>query len=149
MAISRSPSKGRPDRNPPLTTGIKPKSASRSRIPPKRRKTQPAQVPSPHATGSATPDKQGPPTARGVRLRVRGRLQEMIRTELSNLGKAESMLRCLWLAMECIDSTDKGSAYLPDVVEVAADLVQRSIVDLEQLCDGRIPEPLMAALKVE
>jgi hypothetical protein len=87
--------------------------------------------------------------AGGARIRVRGRLQEMIRAELGNLGKAESMLRCLWLSMECIDSADKGSAYLPDVVEVAADLVQRSMVDLDQLYDGRIPDPLMAALKVE
>jgi hypothetical protein len=44
---------------------------------------------------------------------------------------------------------DKGSAYFPDVVEVAGDLVQRSIVDLDQLYDGRIPDLLMAALKVE
>jgi hypothetical protein len=69
--------------------------------------------------------------------------------ETVNPGKAESMLRCLWLSMEFIDSADKWSAYVPDVLEVAADLVQRSIVDLDQLHDGRIPEPLMAALKVE
>lgn len=73
----------------------------------------------------------------------------MIRVEIDNLGKAESMLRSLWFAMKFTDLTTKGVAYFPDVVEVAANLVERSRVDLEDLSDGRIPTPLTAALRVE
>jgi hypothetical protein len=73
----------------------------------------------------------------------------MIRAEMFNLEKAESVLRCLMFAMEFTDLTTKGVAYFPDVVEVAGDLVQRSIVDLDELYDGLIPNSLMATLKVE
>lgn len=70
-------------------------------------KTQLALALKPHATGSATPDKQGPPMAeRGARIRVRGRLHEMIRAEMFNLGKAESVLRCLMFAMEFTDTSN-------------------------------------------
>lgn len=84
---------------------------------------------------------------RGPRIRVRGRLQEMIRAELFNLEKAEAVLRCLALSM---DSMSLGEApYYPNVVEVAGDLVKRSIVDLDVLYDGYIPNPVMAAGKIE
>jgi hypothetical protein len=145
MAAAHSTLKARSGQNSRLkSSGTRLKSAKRSKILAKRRKTKPAQSP-----GPATPDRQGLPiTERGARILVRGRLQEMIRMELSNLGKAESVLRCLSLSMDSME-LDKGSAYFPDVVEVAGDLVQRSIVDLDELYDGRIPDRLMAALKVE
>lgn len=41
------------------------------------------------------------------------------------------------------------SPYYPDVVDVADDLVKRSLVDLDALHSGYIPKPLMAARKVE
>ena len=41
-----------------------------------------------------------------MRIRVRGRLQDMIRAELGNLGKVESVLRCLALSMEYRPSDD-------------------------------------------
>ena len=143
MAAAHSTVNARSGRSPPLKTGTRPKSASRSKTPAKRRKVPPAQ-------GSATPGKPGSEVPkRGARIRVRGRLQKMIRAEMFNLGKAESVLRCLMFAMEFTDTSNKGCAYFPDVVEVAGDLVQRSIVDLDELYDGRISDPLMATLKVE
>jgi hypothetical protein len=44
---------------------------------------------------------------------------------------------------------DAESPYYPNVVEVAGDLVKRSIVDLDVLYDGYIPNPLMATRKIE
>lgn len=150
MATAHSTAKARSGRNPPRKRLETPKSATLLKTPAKRRKTPPAQERKPDAPGPATPDKPGPPMVeRGARIRVRGRLQEMIRAELFNLEKAESVLRCLGFAMEYTDTSNKGCAYFPDVVEVAGDLVQRSIVDLDELYDGRILEPLMARLKVE
>jgi hypothetical protein len=49
-----------------------------------------------------------------------------------------------------MDSMSLGpSPYFPDVVHVAGDLVERSIVDLNVLYDGLIPDQLMAARKIE
>ena len=149
MAIAHSTSKTRSDRNPPRKSTRTPKSTNRSSTPAKRRKTPPAQSLGPHAKGLAMPDRPGSPIAeRGSRIRLRGRLREMIGAELLNLEKAESVLNCLRLSMGSM-SLDKGSPYFPDVVEVAGDLVKRSIVDLVDLYDGRVPDPLMATLKVE
>ncbi len=142
MATAHSTVKARSGRNPPLKTGSRPKSATRSKTPAKSRKTRPAQ-------GSATPGKPGSEVARrGARIHVEERLQDVIRAEQFNLGKAESVLRCLWLSMDSM-STDPGTAYFPDVVEVAGDLIQRSLADLDDLYDGWIPDPLMAVLKAE
>lgn len=82
------------------------------------------------------------------RVRVRGRLQEMIQTEIRNLCRAESVLRCVALSMD-YEPLDAGSPYYPDVVEVAVDLVKRSLEDLDALHSGYIPDPLMAARNVE
>src|SRR5882757_2419324 len=143
MATAHSTVKARPGRNRPLKgRGTGPKPGKLAKTPAKRPSTQPA-----HAASVKPGSPEG--AERGSHLRVRGRLQEMIRAELFNLEKAESVLRCLTFAMEFTDLTTQGVAYFPDVVEVAADLVQRSMVDLDQLYDGRIPDPLMAALKVE
>ena len=143
MATAHSTAKARPGRNRSLKsprTGPKP--GKRAKNPAKRPSTQRV-----HAASGKPGSPEG--AERGSRLRVRGRLQEMIRAELFNLEKAESVLRCLMFAMEFTDLTTQGVAYFPDVVEVAGDLVQRSIVDLDELYDGRIPDPLMATLKVE
>jgi hypothetical protein len=145
MATAHSTVKARSGRNPPLATG-RPKAANRAKAP-ARRKTPSA--PTRHAEGPATPGKLGSEVAgRGARVRVRGRLQEMIQAELRNLGRAESMLRCLALSMDC-EPLDPESPYYPDVVEVVGDLVKRSLVDLDVLYDGYIPNPLMAGRKIE
>jgi hypothetical protein len=141
MATGHFTVKARSGRNRPRKSPGTHKSANRSKAALKRRKSKP--------TPAAPPRPGLEVTERGVRIRVRGRLQEMIRAEMLNLEKAESVLRCLMLAMEFTDTMSKGVAYFPDVVEVAGDLVQRSIVDLGDLDEGRIPNPLMATLKVE
>ena len=145
MATAHSTVKAGSGRNPPLKTGT-PKAANRAKAP-ARRKTQSALTP--HAEGLATPSRPGSEVAgRGARIRVRGRLQEMIQAELRNLGRAESVLRCLALSMDC-EPLDPESPYYPDVVEVVGDLVKRSLVDLDVLYDGYIPNPLMAGRKIE
>lgn len=136
-------------RNHPLTRlGTRPKSAKRSKVPAKHRDTTPVQTPKADANNAATPDWQGSQTAeRGSHVRVQGRLKELIQAQLLNLERAESVLRCLALSM---DSMSLGpSPYFPDVVHVAGDLVERSIVDLNVLYDGHIPDQLMAARKME
>jgi hypothetical protein len=145
MAAAHSTSKARSGRNPPLKTGTKPKSANRSNTPVKRRKPKPA----PHAKGPATPGRPGSEVAeRGARIRVRGRLQDMIQAELGNLGKVESVLRCLAHSME-YRSLDPESPYYPDIAEVACDLLKRSLADLDVLYDGYIPNPWLAGRKIE
>lgn len=143
MAAAHSTSKARSGRNPPLKSPGTPKSANRSKNPVKRRKIQLAL--SPHAKSPTTPGRPGSEVAgRGARIRVRGRLQEMIRAEMFNLEKAEAVLRCLVLSMDTLP-VDAEPPYYPDVVEVAGDLIKRSLVDLDVLYDGYIPNPLMAA----
>ena len=145
MATAHVSVKTRSGRNRPRKRPGTPKSASPAKTAIKRRVSQPTQAP--FARGPAAPERSGSQVAeRGARIRVQGRLREMIEAELLNLEKAESVLRCLMIAM---DSPDKGSAYFPDVVEVAGDLVQRSTVDLDDLYHGRIPDLLMASLRVE
>jgi hypothetical protein len=149
MATADSNARAPARRNRPLKrAGISPTSAKRSKVPAKHRKTKPVQSPKADAAAAATPDKQGSQTAnRGSRVRVRGRLKEFIQAELFNLERADSVLRCLALSM---DSMSLGSPpYFPDVVEVAGDLVERSIVDLNVLYDGWMPHKLMAARKTE
>jgi hypothetical protein len=145
MATAHSTVKAGSGRNPPPKTGT-PKAANRAKAP-ARHKTPSA--PTPHAQGPATPGRSGSGVAgRGARIRVRGRLQEMIQAELRNLGRAESVLRCLALSMD-YEPLNPESPYYPDVVEVAGDLVKRSLVDLDVLYDGYIPNPLLAARKIE
>jgi hypothetical protein len=137
MATGHFTVKARMGRNPPRKRPGAPKSASR---PPKasvkRHKNPSAQVPKPHTKGPATPVAPGSAGAdRGARVRVRGRLQEMIQAELRNLSRAESVLRCLALSMD-YEPLDLESPYYPDVVEVAGDLVNRSLADLDALHSG-------------
>jgi hypothetical protein len=72
----------------------------------------------------------------------------MIQAELGNLGKVESVLRCLVHAME-YRSLDPESPYYPDIAEVACDLLKRSLADLDVLYDGYIPNPWLAGRKIE
>jgi hypothetical protein len=148
MAIADSNARAPARRNhPQKRPGSRPTSAKRSKVPAKHRNATP--VPAPNAAAKhATPNRQSSRTAeRGSRVRVQGRLKELIQAELSNLERAESVLRCLALSM---DSMSLGpSPYFPDVVEVAGDLFERSIVDLNVLYDGLIPNQLMAARKIE
>jgi len=145
MAAIHSTLKARSGRNPPLKTGI-PKSANRAKAPAQRRKTP--SVPTSLAQGPIALKPVSAAAGRGARVRVRGRLQEMIQAELRNLGRAESVLRCLALSMDC-EPLDPESPYYPDVVEVVGDLVKRSLVDLDVLYAGYIPNPLLAARKIE
>src|ERR1700679_424437 len=110
MAVAHSTLKARSGRNPSLKKGV-PKAANRAKAP---------------AQGPTTTRTLGSEVAvRGTRIRVRGRLQEMIRAEMFNLEKAASVLRCLVLSMDC-EPLAPESPYYPDVVEVAGDLIERS-----------------------
>jgi hypothetical protein len=145
MAIAHSTSTARSGRtHRARAAGSRRKSAKRSKILVKGRKTAGTQTP-----GAAAADKSAMPIAAGSPIRVPRRLQGMIQAEMRNLERAEAMLRCLGGAMEFVDLGDKGAPCFADIVEVAADLVWRSKVDLEDLYFGRIADPLMAALRVE
>jgi hypothetical protein len=148
MATAHSTSKARSGRNrPSKSPRTRAKAPNRSKAFVKHRKTQPAQAARPHAKGVSRAGRQESESAeRGLRIRVRGRLQDMLRAELFNLGKAEAVLRCLALSMD-YEPLDHQSPYYPDVVEVAGDLVKRSIADLDALYDGRIPHPLTVATR--
>jgi hypothetical protein len=60
----------------------------------------------------------------------------------------ESVLRCLAHSME-YRPLDPESAYYPDIAEVACDLLNRSLTDLDILYDGYIPNPLLAGRKID
>ena len=133
MATAHSTSKARSGRSPPLKAGV-PNVTNRAKAP---------------AQGPTTTRKSGSEVAvRGARIRVRGRLQDMIRAEMFNLEKAASVLRCLVLTMDT-RLVDGEPPYYPDVVEVAGDLIERSLADLDVLYDGYIPNPLLAGRKIE
>jgi hypothetical protein len=72
----------------------------------------------------------------------------MIRAEMFNLEKAVSVLRCLGQSMDT-RPVDEEPPYYPDVVEVAGDLIERSLADLDVLYDGYLPNPLLAGRKIE
>jgi hypothetical protein len=146
MAAAHSTVKARSGRNLPPTTGT-PKAANRAKAPAQRRK--PPSAPTPPAQGPITTRKPGSEVAiRGARIRVRGLLQDMIRVEMFNLEKAASVLRCLVLSMDT-RPVDREPPNFPDVVEVAGDLIERSLADLDVLYDGYLPNPLLAGRKIE
>jgi len=147
MAAAHSTLKAGSGRNPPLKRPQTPKSTNRSTTAAKGCK--PPSTPTPPAQGPMTTREPGSEvTVRGVRIRVRGRLQEMIRAQMFNLEKAEAILRCLVLSMDT-RPVDAEPPYYPDIVEVAGDLIKRSLVDLDVLYDGYIRDPLMAARHIE
>jgi len=145
MAAAHSTVKARSGRNAALKAGT-PKAANRAKAPAQRRK--PPSAPTPPAQGPTTTRNPGSEVAvRGARLRVRGRLQDMIRAEMFNLEKAASVLRCLVLSMDT--GPMDGEPPYPDVVEVAGNLIERSLADLDVLYDGYVPNPLLAGRKIE
>jgi hypothetical protein len=148
MATAHSTVKAGSGRNPALKAGTRPKSANHAKAPAHRK---PPSALTPPAQGPITTRKPGSEVAeRGarVRVRVRGRLQDMIRAEMFNLEKAASVLRCLVLSMD-IRPVDGEPPNFPDVVEVAGDLIERSLADLDVLYDGYLPNPLLAGRKIE
>jgi hypothetical protein len=148
MAVAHSTLKAGSGRNPPLKRPRTPKSANRSKTAAPGRKIPSA--PTPPAQGPMTTRKPGSEVAAGgVRIRVQGRLRDMIQAELGNLGRLESVLRCLAHSMEYQSSDDPESPYYPDIAEVACDLLKRSLVDLDVLYDGYLPNPLLAGRKIE
>jgi len=148
MAAAHSTLKAGSGRNPPLKSPRTPKSANRSKTAATGHKTPSA--PTPSAQGPITTRKPGSEVAvRGVHIRMRGRLRDMIQAELGNLGRLESVLRCLAHSMEYQSSDDPESPYYPDIAEVACDLLKRSLADLDVLYDGYLPNPLLAGRKIE
>jgi hypothetical protein len=146
MAAAHPTVKIRSGRNPAPKTET-PKTPKRAKTAAQRRKIR--SVSTPPAQGPITARTPGSEVAvRGARIRVRGRLQDMIRTEMLNLEKAASVLRCLVLSMDT-QLEDGEPPYYPDVVEVAGDLIERSLADLDVLYDGYLPNPLLAGRKIE
>ena len=148
MAAAHSTLKAHSGRNPPLKRPRTRKSANRSKTAAKGRK--PLSAPTPPAQRPMTTRNPGPEVAgRGVRIRVQARLREIIQAELGNLGRLESVLRCLAHSMEYQSSEDPESPHYPDIAEVACDLLKRSLVDLDVLYDGYIPNPPLAGRRIE
>lgn len=143
MATAHSTLKARSGRNPPLKTRVL-KAANRAKAPVQRSK--PPSLPAASAQGPVTSGRTV--AGRGARVRVQGRLQDMIRAEMFNLEKAASILHCLVVSMDTPPVARKRP-YYPDVVEVAGDLIERSLVDLDVLYDGYLPNPLLAGRTVE
>jgi hypothetical protein len=86
--------------------------------------------------------KQGRKTSgvseRGTAIRIRGRLREFLDSEQGFLLKAESLLLCIAKSMDDSSHPCTGP-YYPDVVELAADLVKRRSVKLDELLlDGYV-----------
>jgi hypothetical protein len=116
MATAHSTSKGRSGRNRPSKRGA----ASHRRQPAKQN----------HKKPRISDGRTG--------VRIRGRLREFLQSEQGFLLKAESLLLCIAKSME--DSSHPcAGPYYPDVVELAADLVKRRSVKLDELLlDGCI-----------
>jgi hypothetical protein len=92
---------------------------------------------------SSGTDRLGRPEACGSPVRVPARVTKMLLVEMDNLDKG-ALLRCLKFAMEHTDLTERGGPWFMDVVEVAANLAWRSNMDLQDLWDRRLVEPLLA-----
>jgi hypothetical protein len=60
-----------------------------------------------------------------------------IETERDNLSRADSLLRCLKIAMEYGETTHKGP-YYPDVAQIAQEMVRKSINALDPI---NLPKP--------
>jgi hypothetical protein len=57
-------------------------------------------------------------------------LHEAIEVERDNLSKVEALLACMAASMEC-QSNPLGGPHYPDVVQIARELVERSINGLD------------------
>jgi hypothetical protein len=60
-----------------------------------------------------------------------------IEIERDNLSRADSLLRCLKIAMEYGETTHKGP-YYPDVAQIAQEMVRKSISALDPI---NLPKP--------
>jgi hypothetical protein len=64
-------------------------------------------------------------------------LHEAIEIERDNLARAESLLGCLAISMEC-ESESATGPYYPDVAQIAREMVRRSINGLDSLALERV-----------
>lgn len=119
MATAHSTGKGRSSRNRPP----RPRAGARRRTHPTQQGREMSEAP-----------ERGPP------IRVRGRLRQFLESEQGLLLKAESLLLCIAKSMDGCAQPSTGP-YYPDVVTLAAELVKRRAVNIDQLLlDGRLPE---------
>jgi hypothetical protein len=77
-------------------------------------------------------DRHGPATSRAYGVDVPAALHEAIETERGNLARADSLLGCLVIAMEC-EPDSVTAPYYPDVAQMARDLVRQSMNGLDSL----------------
>jgi hypothetical protein len=78
------------------------------------------------SAGSETADDNKEPHRRA--------LHEAIEAERGKLSQAQSMLECLYLALENKDdSNPKNQVYYPDVVEMALEVVRGSVNRLDSI----------------
>jgi hypothetical protein len=122
MAIAHSTSKARPGRNPakPRVRGLK-KSTRRVSDAPLR--------------GS---DRRSPAGSRHA-VRIAARLRVFLGSERDAVIKVQSLLVCIGQAME-FEHPARGP-YYPDIVGLAADILRKRVVNLDELLlDGVVPE---------
>ena len=73
-------------------------------------------------------------------IRIGGRFRQFLQSEQALLLKAESLLLCITKSMDDCTHPITGP-YYPDVVTLAAELVKRRAINIDQLLlDGRLPE---------
>lgn len=79
----------------------------------------------------------GKEVAKGNKEPHRRALQEAIEAERSRLSQAQSMLECLYLALENRDDSNDGDPnrqiYYPDIVELVRDIVRESVNRLDSI----------------
>ncbi len=119
MATVHSTSKGRLSRNRPS----KPRAGAPRRRYPTQRDREKSEAP-----------------GRGTPIRIRGRLRQFLESEQGLLLKAESLLLCIAKSLDDCAHPITGP-YYPDVVALAAELIKRRALNIDQLLlDGRLPE---------
>jgi hypothetical protein len=77
------------------------------------------------------------PRPRHERVALPASLHEAIEIERDNLAKAESLIGCLAISMEC-ESQSATGPYYPDVAQIAREMVRRSINGLDSLALERV-----------
>jgi hypothetical protein len=70
---------------------------------------------------------------------------EVVEEQRDNLSRAESLLRCLTIAMEHGDTSHDGP-YYPDVAEIARQMLRQSIRALDPI---NLPDPSRDKVKEE
>jgi hypothetical protein len=104
-------------------------------------------MPKQQAISGALKDQDHPPKLRRIartaaksrheRVALPARLHEAIESERDNLAKAESLLGCLAISMEC-EAQSATAPYYPDVAQIAREMVRRSINGLDSLALERV-----------